>query len=77
MFLVKSLNKISEKGLSRFPEESYHLDKDAKNPHAFLLRSFNLHDAPIPDTLLAVGRAGVGVNNIPVKTMTEKRGGCF
>ena len=68
---LQILNNISKTGLDRLPEEAYALSEDEANPEAILLRSQNLHDMDIQDALLAVGRAGAGVNNIPVDKMTE------
>ncbi len=72
MYRVQTFNNISHKGLELFPSESYALDKSADEPHAMLLRSFNLHDHAIPDSVLAIARAGAGVNNIPVAECTKR-----
>ncbi|HUX11794.1 MAG TPA: 3-phosphoglycerate dehydrogenase, partial [Spirochaetia bacterium] len=72
MFKVQTLNNISSKGLSRFPHESYSLAEDIADPQAIILRSYNLHDRPIPDSVLAIARAGAGVNNIPVTDCTKR-----
>ncbi|MDR1152005.1 MAG: 3-phosphoglycerate dehydrogenase, partial [Bifidobacteriaceae bacterium] len=61
-FRLRTLNAISDTGLSRLPGERYAIDPDAGDPHALLLRSANLHGQPIPDSLLAVARAGAGTN---------------
>jgi D-3-phosphoglycerate dehydrogenase len=71
MFQIKTYNKISEKGLSRFPSGVYQVGADIPNPDAYVLRSQKLHDDSIPSSLLAVARAGAGVNNIPVQSYTE------
>jgi len=68
---IQILNNISSSGLERFPAASYTLGEEQQNPEAILLRSQDLHSMDIPDSLLAVGRAGAGVNNIPVEAMTE------
>ena len=68
---IQILNNISETGLQRLPEEHYALSADEAEPEGILLRSENLHAMDIPDSLLAVGRAGAGVNNIPLEKMTE------
>ncbi|MCL2803912.1 MAG: phosphoglycerate dehydrogenase [Micrococcales bacterium] len=65
-FQIKTLNAISPIGLERFPAESYEVGTDLAAPAALLLRSANLHDVPIPESLLAVARAGAGTNNIPI-----------
>ena len=66
MYKVRTYNTISVKGLERFPRAQFEVGSDVAHPDAFLLRSQKLHDEPVPETLLAVGRAGAGVNNIPV-----------
>lgn len=66
MFKVRTYNKISIKGLERFPRQSYEVGSDIGHPDAFLLRSQKLQGVEIPETLLAVARAGAGVNNVPV-----------
>lgn len=71
MFHIKTFNKISDKGLSRFPKETYEVGPDMGSPDAYVLRSHKLHDETVPDSLLAVARAGAGVNNLPVDAYTE------
>ena len=63
---IKTLNAISKQGLSRLPE-TYTVANDATDPDAILVRSSDMHKLDIPPSLLAVGRAGAGTNNIPVK----------
>jgi D-3-phosphoglycerate dehydrogenase len=70
-YKIQILNNISETGLARLPNERYALSENEANPEGILLRSQNLHDMNIPASLLAIGRAGTGVNNIPVDKMTE------
>jgi D-3-phosphoglycerate dehydrogenase / 2-oxoglutarate reductase len=72
MFKVLTLNNISVTGLDRLPRDQYEIASEIPHPDAVLVRSFKMHDWPIPDTLQAIGRAGAGVNNIPVEAMTEK-----
>ncbi len=72
MFKIKTFNNISEKGLKRLPDADYDVSPDHASPDAIILRSHKLHDYPIPDSLLAVGRAGAGTNNVPVTKMSEK-----
>ncbi len=69
---VLVLNNISAKGLSRLPNDQYTISEDETKPDAIMLRSFKMHDMEVPESLLAIGRAGAGVNNIPVDKMTEK-----
>ncbi|QKS29643.1 phosphoglycerate dehydrogenase [Accumulibacter sp.] len=66
MFKVRTYNTISIKGLERFPRKSYEVGSDIAHPDAFLLRSQKLQGIEVPATLLAVARAGAGVNNVPV-----------
>ena len=72
MFKILTYNNISRAGLDRLPSESYQVGAEIDNPDAILLRSFNLHEQPIPESLKAVGRAGAGVNNIPVAEYTKR-----
>jgi len=71
MFRIQTLNNISPLGLARLPKEQFQVSNDAKEPDAILLRSFKMHDMVIPKSLKAVGRAGAGVNNIPVEKLTK------
>ena len=66
MFRIKTYNQISVKGLERFARDRYEVGSDIGHPDAVLLRSHKLQGAPVPQSLLAVARAGAGVNNIPV-----------
>ncbi len=72
MFKVRTLNNISKKGLSLFSKDSYALGAEMDNPDAIILRSFNLHEEPIPQSVLAIARAGAGVNNIPIDDCTRR-----
>ncbi|MDH5766959.1 MAG: phosphoglycerate dehydrogenase, partial [Gammaproteobacteria bacterium] len=65
-------NAISEKGLSRLSADDFKIDPDAENPDAIMLRSFKMHDEPVADSVKAIGRAGAGVNNIPVDAMSDR-----
>jgi D-3-phosphoglycerate dehydrogenase len=71
-FEILVLNNIAQVGLKRFPAERYRCDKDAAHPDAILLRSQDLHEMNIPLTVKAIGRAGAGTNNIPVKAMSGR-----
>ena len=66
------LNNIAQIGLKRLPSEHYHVDKEAAHPDAILLRSQDLHSMKIAASVKAIGRAGAGTNNIPVKAMGER-----
>jgi D-3-phosphoglycerate dehydrogenase len=72
MFNVLTYNNISPVGLDRFPESRYKVGPEIENPDAIMLRSFSLHEQSIPTSLKAVGRAGAGVNNIPVEEYTKR-----
>jgi D-3-phosphoglycerate dehydrogenase len=66
MYKILTLNNISVAGLERLPRDQYEIASEIQHPDAVLLRSYKMHDMEIPPTLKAVGRAGAGVNNIPV-----------
>jgi len=68
---ILTLNAISKRGLARLPD-NYLVGNDVANPDAILVRSQVMHEMPIPDSVLAIGRAGAGTNNIPVKAMSER-----
>jgi D-3-phosphoglycerate dehydrogenase len=72
MFKIRTYNQISDVGLSRLPLERYQVGPDVENPTALILRSHKLHDEVIPESVLAVARAGAGVNNIPVGEYTKR-----
>lgn len=72
MFNIKTINNISDKGLSRLPDDIYSVDPDIDNPDAIILRSQKLHDMEIPSNLKVVGRAGAGTNNVPVDRLGEE-----
>ncbi|MCD0458503.1 phosphoglycerate dehydrogenase [Roseiconus lacunae] len=72
MYKILTLNNISVKGLERLPREKYEISSDTSSPDAVMLRSFKMHDMEIPETVKAIGRAGAGVNNIPVDKMTKR-----
>ena len=71
MFNVKTINNISEKGLSRLPNETYSVSPENDDPDAIILRSQKLHDMDIPTNLKVVGRAGAGTNNVPVERLGD------
>jgi D-3-phosphoglycerate dehydrogenase len=72
MFKIQTLNNISVAGLNRLPRESYEVASELSHPDAILVRSAKMHDMEIPDTVKAIGRAGAGVNNIPVPQMSAR-----
>lgn len=72
MYKILTLNNIAVAGLDRLPRQQYEVASEIQHPDAILLRSFKMHEMAIPSTLKAVGRAGAGVNNIPVAAMSER-----
>jgi D-3-phosphoglycerate dehydrogenase len=71
-FRILTLNNISVRGLERLPRETYEVASEVGHPHAILLRSADMHAMEIPDTVMAVARAGAGTNNIPVARLSER-----
>ncbi|WP_423823832.1 phosphoglycerate dehydrogenase [Salinisphaera sp. SPP-AMP-43] len=69
---IQTLNNISPRGLDKLPRELYEVASEINAPDAIILRSANMHDMAIADSVRAIGRAGAGVNNIPVDSMTER-----
>ena len=69
---IKTLNSISENGLNIFNNEDYRIDEESMDPDAIVVRSTNMHDMEFGTNLKAIARAGVGVNNIPVKKYSEQ-----
>lgn len=72
MFNIKTYNAISSLGLDRLTAEGYQVGEDLNDPDAIMLRSFKMHDVPVASSVKAIGRAGAGVNNIPVDKMSER-----
>lgn len=70
MFKIQTLNNISVAGLDRLPRDAFEVASEMTHPDAILVRSAKMHDMQLPDTVKAIGRAGAGVNNIPVDRMT-------
>ena len=71
MFRIRTMNKISPLGLEMFPRDRYEVASDLPNPDAMLIRSADLHNVEIPGSVLAIARAGAGVNNIPITRCSE------
>ena len=71
MFKIKTMNKISPKGLAELPTDSYIVGDDVMNEDGILVRSAKLHEYPFPENLRAIARAGAGTNNIPVDRCSE------
>lgn len=72
MFKVRTYNQISPLGLNRFEATRYQVGSDIADPDAFILRSHKLHGEEVPASVVAVARAGAGVNNIPIPDYTGK-----
>jgi D-3-phosphoglycerate dehydrogenase len=72
MFRIQTLNNIAGAGLKRFPKDRYEIAADIESPDAILVRSHSMHELSLAANLLAVGRAGAGVNNIPVASLTGR-----
>jgi D-3-phosphoglycerate dehydrogenase len=72
MYKILTLNNISVTGLDRLPREEYEVSSECSAPDAILVRSAKMHDMEIVDSIKAIGRAGAGVNNIPVDVMTKR-----
>lgn len=71
MYHIQTLNKISVAGLKRFDPEHYQVSDSQTNPEGIMVRSAKLLDMDFPSELLAIARAGVGVNNIPIERCSE------
>jgi D-3-phosphoglycerate dehydrogenase len=71
-FRILTLNNISVRGLERLPRERYEVASELGHPQAILVRSADMHSMDIPATVLAVGRAGAGTNNIPVARLSAR-----
>lgn len=72
MFKILTLNNISVAGLERLPRDRYEIASELPHPDAILVRSHNMHEMEFPASLRAVGRAGAGVNNIPVAKLSAR-----
>ncbi|HYE68186.1 MAG TPA: phosphoglycerate dehydrogenase [Anaerovoracaceae bacterium] len=71
MYKITTLNKISHKGLERFSDQ-YTISDNVQDADAILVRSQDMNSMELPDNLLAIARAGAGVNNIPVELCSKK-----
>ena len=71
MYHIKTLNKISPIGLNRFDQEHYVVSDNETNEDGIVVRSAKLLDYQFPSNLLAISRAGVGINNIPIDRCSE------
>ena len=70
-YRILTLNNISARGLERLPRERYEVSSDVAQPDAILVRSADMHATEIPASVLAVGRAGAGTNNVPVAALAK------
>ena len=71
-YRILTLNNISMRGLERLPRERYEVSSALNDPHGVLVRSADMHKWNVPDSLLAVARAGAGTNNVPVHAMSQR-----
>ena len=72
MYKIQKLNKISPLGLALLSSDKYEYATEILNPDAILVRSADMHSLALPQSLLAIARAGAGVNNIPVDACSTK-----
>ena len=72
MYEIKTMNNIAQAGLNVLSAKGLVLNVESENPDALLIRSAKLHDMAFGDKLLAIGRAGVGVDNVPIPRCTEQ-----
>ena len=72
MYKILTLNNIAVAGLRRLPRKQYEVASEITHPDAIILRSHDMHDMDIPESVAAIGRAGVGVNNIPIEKLSER-----
>jgi D-3-phosphoglycerate dehydrogenase len=71
-YRILTLNNISARGLDRLPRERYEVASDLNQPDAILVRSADMHKTTVPTSVLAIGRAGAGTNNIPVAELSKR-----
>ena len=71
-FKVLTFNQLAGEGLLRLPAERYEVGPDVSEPDAVMLRSYKMHGMPLPESLRAVARAGAGVNNVPVESLSRR-----
>ena len=72
MYTIKTLNAISPVGLAKLPKNQFDVTVDADAPDGILVRSADLLNTTFNDNLLAIARAGAGVNNIPLDRCSEQ-----
>ena len=71
-YRILTLNNISPRGLARLPGERYQVGSEVQQPDAILVRSADMHKMVVPPSVLAIGRAGAGTNNIPVADLSKR-----
>jgi D-3-phosphoglycerate dehydrogenase / 2-oxoglutarate reductase len=71
-YRILTLNHLSARGLERLPRDRYEIGPELASPDAILVRSADMHSFEVPASVLAVGRAGAGVNNIPVAALSKR-----
>ena len=72
MYNILTMNKIAACGIDKFDKAAYTITDECAEPTAIMVRSAKLHDYEMPSSLLAIARAGAGVNNIPVDKCAEQ-----
>ena len=72
MYKILTLNNIAVAGLRRLTRDKYEVGSEIAQPDAIILRSRDMHEMEIPASVAAVGRAGAGVNNIPLEKLSER-----
>lgn len=72
MYHILTLNNIAAAGIAEFDAQKYQVSLETAQPDAIIVRSFNLHQYAVPNSVAVIGRAGVGVNTIPIEKMTER-----
>jgi D-3-phosphoglycerate dehydrogenase len=71
-YRILTLNNISARGLDRLPRDRFEVASDLNQPDAILVRSADMHQTTVPTSVLAIGRAGAGTNNIPVAELSKR-----
>src|SRR3569832_2191911 len=71
-YKILTLNNISARGLARLPRERYDVGSEVADPQGILVRSADMHKVAVAPSVLAIGRAGAGTNNIPVAEMSKR-----
>jgi D-3-phosphoglycerate dehydrogenase len=71
-YRILTLNHISSRGLERLPRTRYQIGSEMSDPDGILVRSADMHKMQLPDSVLAIARAGAGTNNIPVAELSRR-----